>query len=98
MTVIVMHTDTVLQYPLTIEFEAQEHDVVPVKPVIQDVQADVDEHVSHPIIYDEHAAQDPPPPGTGTYPLMQLQGEGLAPCSCLKIVASQERQSDAALV
>ena len=74
-----MHPDTVLQYPLTIEFEAQEHEVVPVKPVMQEVQADVDVHVSQPVIYDEHVAQVAPPPGTATYPLIQSQAEGLAP-------------------
>ena len=47
---IIVQPRTVLQYPFTIEPDEQLQDVVPVKPVIQLVQTDVEEQVSQPVM------------------------------------------------
>ena len=71
---------------------------MPVKPVMQLVQTDVDEQVSQPVICDEQRVQAAPPLGLGTYLLIHPQEEGAAAESVLKLVALQDKQSVLALL
>ena len=67
--------------------EAHEQVVVPVKPLIQEVQLDVEEQVLHPVIKVEQGTQVATPLGSSTYPVLHGQLFGIPPIIDLKSLA-----------
>ena len=67
---------TGMQNPLT-TYSAQEQEVVPVNPEMQVVHTEVDEQVLQPVKCEEQRVHMASPLGSGTYPEMHPQAQGI---------------------